>query len=237
MNLIERLIHSLPKTISRFAEIGPGLGDTSLFVAQTFPESRGDLFEFSQESVEILKHRTANNSFLSVHSGDFRELDISSESYDLVIACEVFEHLEDDESAFDTVRRMLRPGGYILLSVPAFMRKWQGADEYAGHFRSYERDELMGKFARIGMRIHKMWCYGFPVTQLLSVPYRIYYGRQLRANPLPKAESTKRSGSERTVARKFNRDLVVQMMKPLFLLQSLAKSTNIGDGYLVLAQK
>ncbi len=234
--LVEKLIRGISEPIQRFAEIGPGLGDTSLFLAALYPEAKGDLIELSEESATILKQRITNVPRLSVLTGDFREI-ATRVSYDLIIACEVFEHLEDDDSAFDAVSRLLRPDGYFLLSVPAFMRKWQAADEYAGHFRRYERDQLARKLVSHELRIEKMWCYGFPATHLLALPYRIYYGNQLRNHPLPKAEATKRSGAERSLARMFNQFPISTLMSPFFLLQNTVKATNIGDGYLVLARR
>ncbi len=236
LSLVEQLIRSIPQPIANFAEIGPGQGDIGLYLAATLPGATGDLIEFSEQSVETLRRRTAGVTALTVLEGDFRSME-ARPAYDLIVACEVFEHLDDDDAAFTAVSRMLRPGGYFLLSVPAFMRKWQAADEYAGHFRRYERDDLSSKLEAAQLRILKLWCYGFPVTHLLALPYRLYYGRQLRERPLPKAEATKRSGIERSHARRLGVLPVSALMRPFFLLQNLVKTTDIGDGYLVLARK
>ena len=236
LNLVEQLIRSVPGPVARFAEIGPGQGDTSLFLATTMPGAKGDLIEFSEQSVAALRQRTANVTALTVVESDFRFRE-TGPVYDLVVACEVFEHIADDDTAFEAVSRMLRPGGYFLLSVPAFMHKWQAADEYAGHFRRYEHAELVDKLGSARLHIVKLWCYGFPVTHLLALPYRVYYGRQLHRRPLPKTEATKRSGIERSHAHRLGTLPVSTLMKPFFLLQDLVKTTGIGDGYLVLARK
>ena len=236
LSLVQRLIRSISTPVRRFAEIGPGLGDTALFLAQEFPESRGNLIEFSEDSVEYLRRRTVGSTRLSVASGDFREFP-GSEIYDLVVACEVLEHLEDDTSAFRAVNRMLRPGGYFLLSVPAFMRKWQAVDQYAGHFRRYEREELVQQLTASQLQIVKFWCYGFPITQIMALPRELYYKKRLRDQPLSKIDATKRSGIDKSAARKFHRLPAATLMSPFFLLQDLMKNTNIGDGYIVLARK
>ena len=236
LRLVEQLLRRIPGPISRFAEIGPGQGDVGLFLAATLPGATGDLIEISEQSAAALRQRTAGQANLAVREGDFRSMDTGA-TYDLVVACEVFEHIEDDSSAFEAVSSMLRPGGHLLLSVPAFMHKWQAADDYAGHFRRYECDELACKLTAARMQTITLWCYGFPVTHLLALPYRIYYGRQRRRCPLPKAEATKRSGSERSHARRLGVLPVPALMKPLFLLQDLVKGAGIGDGYLVLARR
>ena len=184
----------------------------------------------------MLRRRMARNQSQSVATGDFRELK-PVELYDLVVACEVFEHIQDDVSAFEAVRRLLQPGGFFVFSVPAFMSKWGAADQYAGHFRRYERADILSRFNQHGFEIEKLWCYGFPVTQLLHIFYQIYYGRQLSRQPLSMMNATKRSGTERSLVSRFSWLPVATLMTPFFLCQNLVKNTDIGDGYLVLARK
>jgi SAM-dependent methyltransferase len=178
----------------------------------------------------------AGNSRLKTQVGDFRTL-ASGTQYDLLLACEVFEHIEDDESAFRAAAALLKTNGHFIFSVPAFMRNWGPADKYAGHFRRYERAELIAKFKRHGFEIKTIWCYGFPLTQMLYLPYKLYYGWKLARQPLSMEESTKRSGTERTLVNRMAKLPVAKLMWPLFKCQQWVKNTNIGDGYLILARK
>ena len=50
--------------------------------------------------------------------GDLRHLHVQDESYDYFIAWHVFEHIEEDEKAISEVYRLLKPGGYAIVSVP-----------------------------------------------------------------------------------------------------------------------
>lgn len=234
--LITKLVEALPADISNILEIGPGLGDLSLYLADRFPQSHGLLMDISEAGTNILRKRIEGNQRLSVVNGDFRELQ-SHSLYDLIVACEVFEHIQDDDSAFDAVHQLLRPGGHFIFSVPAFMRKWGAADQYAGHYRRYERTDILSKFSLHSFKIENIWCYGFPVTQLLHIGYQIYYGKQLSRQALSMEESTKRSGTERSLVSRFSQLPIAKLMTPFFLCQNLVKNTNLGDGYLVLATK
>jgi len=67
--------------------------------------------------------------------------------FDLITACDVIEHIEDDRGAVRAMCDMLQPGGYLLLTVPAWMLLWDEHDELNHHYRRYaKRDvsELLG---------------------------------------------------------------------------------------------
>lgn len=236
MALIERLVDAIPADSQNILEIGPGLGDLSLYLASRFPQAHGLLMDISEQGVGMLKRRIDGTPRLSVVTGDFREQQQRG-FYDLIVACEVFEHIQDDNSAFNAVHQLLRPGGYFIFSAPAFMEKWGHADEYAGHYRRYERIEVEYKFRQHEFQIEKLWCYGFPITHLLRLAYQIYYRKLAARQPLAKNEATKRSGTERSLVNRFSSLPIATLMAPFFFLQNLAKNTDIGDGYLVLARK
>ena len=234
--LIPELVDALAAPPRRILEIGPGLGDLSMYLQSRFPGARQLLMDISEAGTARLRDRVAGHPAMSVKTGDFRELD-ATHRFDLLVACEVFEHIEDDEAAFAAAHRLLEEGGYFLFSVPAHRRKWGPSDVYAGHFRRYERDCLLAQFARHGFTVEQTFSYGFPLTQMLAPAYQVYYSRLLRKAPLSMTEATKRSGTERTLVQRFARLPVAALMRPLFLCQALAKGSQVGDGYLMLARK
>jgi len=232
--VLERLLDRLPQPPTRFLEIGPGMGDVSLYLTRRFPEATGDLIDFSTDCTEVLRKRFQQTPRLHVMDGDFRELPLS-DRYDLIVACEVFEHLEDDRAGFAAVNRLLRPGGHFLFSAPAFMRKWQRVDDYAGHVRRYEREELRDKFSSESLRIERLVCYGFPITAL-SYPLRqLYYLRRNRAEQLDALAATRRSGVDRSLARRLRHLPWATLLRPFFFLQNVTRSSDAGDGFIVLA--
>ncbi len=75
---------------------------------------------------------------------DFRP----NRAYDLVLMLDVLEHIEEDREALESARALLRPGGILLLTVPALPWLWSRHDEANAHFRRYRpgglRDVLVG---------------------------------------------------------------------------------------------
>jgi SAM-dependent methyltransferase len=73
-------------------------------------------------------------------------------SFDCILCSEVLEHIPDDEKAISELRRVLRPGGVLLATVPYQKRFWAEDDEYVGHVRRYDPDELEQKLRAGGFR-------------------------------------------------------------------------------------
>jgi SAM-dependent methyltransferase len=94
---------------------------------------------------------------------DARELPFEAE-FDVVGAFDVIEHVADDGEVLAAMRRAVRPGGGILLSVPQHRWLWSEADRYSGHERRYTRGDLAAKLARAGLRLRRMTSF---VTLLL----------------------------------------------------------------------
>ena len=67
--------------------------------------------------------------------GDGAKMPIASGSVDAIIGLDIFEHIEDDVAAFREAYRILRPGGALVLSVPAFKSLWGPHDVALMHFR------------------------------------------------------------------------------------------------------
>jgi SAM-dependent methyltransferase len=93
-------------------------------------------------------------------SGDATVLPFADNSFDKVIAAEVFEHILDDQRAMNELARVLRPGGVLAVTVPAWLPEricWGLSREYhevpGGHVRIYTRVELEAKLRRAGFAI------------------------------------------------------------------------------------
>ena len=94
--------------------------------------------EYSQTGADMASERG-----LTVVRGDATKLPVADGALGLVVAYDVLEHIEDDAAAAREFLRCLRPGGRLLVAVPADMRLWSAHDEAVDHVRRYERDELL----------------------------------------------------------------------------------------------
>ncbi len=87
--------------------------------------------------------RAAQGRGLSqVLQGDATALEYEDESFDLVIASDVLEHLVDERRALAEWSRVLRPGGQLIVFVPAFAFLWSQHDVENQHYRRYSRSML-----------------------------------------------------------------------------------------------
>jgi SAM-dependent methyltransferase len=107
--------------------------------------------DFSLDALAFARARGAAR----VLSGDSTALPVASESVDCVVVLDNLEHVEDDEQALREIRRVLRPGGVFLFTVPAFMALWRHHDVMYGHFRRYSRRDFAARVCRAGLIIEE----------------------------------------------------------------------------------
>jgi SAM-dependent methyltransferase len=94
----------------------------------------------------------AEKGLPEVTSGDLCDLPFPDAHFDLVLATDVLEHIDDEAAALSELRRVLRPGGTLMVTVPAFPSLWGLQDDRSHHFRRYHKHELVaslraGRFA------------------------------------------------------------------------------------------
>ncbi len=87
---------------------------------------------------------------------DARRLPFADSSFDLVMSTDMWEHIAEDDQVASEAARVLRPGGQLLVMVPAGMDLWSGHDLALGHVRRYERDELIALVESVGLRVEKV---------------------------------------------------------------------------------
>ncbi len=88
--------------------------------------------------------------------GDGEALPLRDGSFDGIIGLDIFEHIADDELSFRESLRTLRPGGVLVLSVPAFRSLWGPHDVALMHHRRYRRLELKAKLTKAGFQVERV---------------------------------------------------------------------------------
>lgn len=109
----------------------------------------------------------------TVRTGDLCALPLPDASVDLVLATDVIEHVAEDGRAVAEIRRVLRPGGTALITVPAFPSLWGLQDVKSHHFRRYRMAPLVRLLESAGLVIEQRFHFNY----LLFAP--IYVARQV----------------------------------------------------------
>lgn len=94
---------------------------------------------------------------------DAQKLPFADGSFDLATAFEVLEHILDDRGAIAECHRILKPGGMLVLTVPAYMFLWGEHDEALDHYRRYSGGQLRRRLAEAGFAPLRL---GFCITFL-----------------------------------------------------------------------
>lgn len=144
-------------------------------------------------AMELEGEGTASSSGAAVN-GDACNLGFLDDSFDRIIASEVFEHVPDDAAAFAELTRVLRPGGVMAVTVPAWFPEkicWALSDQYhapfveGGHVRIYDESTLRSRMSAAGLEP-----LGSHRVHALHSPYwwlRCAVGPTNDDNPLVKA--------------------------------------------------
>jgi 2-polyprenyl-3-methyl-5-hydroxy-6-metoxy-1,4-benzoquinol methylase len=146
--LIDRLIArmDLPPDAS-FLDIGCGTG--SLLVKMGSRGYKGIGIDLEDLSVQISKRRVSKFE-IEVYQLDLFDL---HGSFDVIFANSVLEHIENDGEALSKIRNLLKPEGYFLFEVPGNMKLFGDHDRALGHFRRYEKNDLIHKIEEAGLEI------------------------------------------------------------------------------------
>lgn len=76
--------------------------------------------------------------------------------FDLITLLDVIEHIEDDQRALDLVRERLLPGGFVVVTVPAYRWLWSRWDELNHHRRRYAQSQLRERLERAGFAVQTL---------------------------------------------------------------------------------
>lgn len=159
-----------------FLEVGCGTGYVLAAVAGARPGLDVAGTDLSGAGLAHARRRLPQARLLRA---DARTLPFDGE-FDVAGAFDVIEHVADDEAVLAALRRAVRPGGGVLVTVPQHRWLWSETDRYSGHHRRYRRRELTSKLERAGLRLR--WTTSF-VTLLLPLMVASRAGQSLSPRP------------------------------------------------------
>ncbi|MEV0329098.1 methyltransferase type 12 [Micromonospora echinospora] len=134
-------------------EIGSGLGDYALEWAPHLP--RFTATEADPDRLIALKERLADHPTIEVRQMLLPHDEIGGE-YSAAVSYNVLEHIEEDVAALRSMRDLVRPGGAVIIIVPAFQFAMSPADIATGHVRRYTKRTLGAAMTSAGLRVERI---------------------------------------------------------------------------------
>jgi SAM-dependent methyltransferase len=133
----------------RILDVGCGTGTMLTHLAR-YGKAQG--IDVDEEAIGYCRER----GLADVRLGAAEHLPFDDGSFDLVTALDVVEHLDDDVAALREIWRVLRPGGQILMTVPAHRFMWGDQDEVNLHKRRYVAAEVRDRLKAAGFEVDRV---------------------------------------------------------------------------------
>jgi SAM-dependent methyltransferase len=142
------LVQSLLPQNGRQLEVAPGL-------RPRLPLENTHFVDISEPALAKLYERGASVALSQVTS-----LPFPSNSFDLVCALDIVEHVDDENAAFSEISRVTKAGAVLMLSVPLHPARWTPFDDFLGHRRRYEPERLRAKLAEHQLAVERSALFG-----------------------------------------------------------------------------
>ncbi|MEA3068176.1 MAG: hypothetical protein QOK41_1583, partial [Sphingomonadales bacterium] len=165
--LIERVVQ--PPKKARILEVGCGTGH-NLTMLKTFGR-------IEASELDRCARALANNRHRGVKEARLPDLSMFDRNgYDLIALLDVLEHVPDDLASLRAIHMRLRPGGALLLTVPANPWMWSAHDAAHHHFRRYTKKQLRELFLRAGLEVQLLSYFNsllFPLVAAARIAGKI----------------------------------------------------------------
>jgi ubiquinone/menaquinone biosynthesis C-methylase UbiE len=134
--------------------------------------------DISENGVELAKQRGIKD----VSVMDAQNLDFKDNSFDLIVASDVLEHLANENKAASEWNRVLKPGGIAIVFVPAFENLWSEHDIVNHHYKRYTKETLKRTFTINNFEVLRL-SYWNSILFLPTFTYRKITKKAIKANP------------------------------------------------------
>lgn len=116
------------------------------------------LNEPNEKLAAVLAQRFDTRKDVSIFQGTLDDYlaHVGPGSVDAIVSSNVLEHIQDDEGCLATMRKLIRPGGHVVIYVPARPELYGNFDRLIGHHRRYRRAELKEKLVAAGFKVERL---------------------------------------------------------------------------------
>jgi ubiquinone/menaquinone biosynthesis C-methylase UbiE len=170
--------HALKKqnllTGAKILDAGCGTGGLLRRLTNWYPSAQLQGMDFSPLAVEFARKRTNKPVF----EGSIIAVPFADNSFDVIISLDVLCQIERPEDALSEFVRCLRPGGVVIVNVPAYRWLWSYHDDAVQSHHRFSRSEINNLFRKAGLQpvYHTYWnTFLFPAIvvrrKLLPAPH------------------------------------------------------------------
>lgn len=146
--MVDRLLRQyLPagaQESTRYLDVGCGTG---LLLQDLSKQGHAVGLDFSPVALEYCRGR----GIQQLTRADACHIPLRDDTFDVVTAMDVIEHIDDDKGILTEFRRILKPGGIAIMTVPAHKGLWSSHDIALHHFRRYEKPEFRALVESVGL--------------------------------------------------------------------------------------
>ncbi len=151
----------------KLAEIGSGSG----LVQRQFEDYLGaeiDGFDLNEVALRQAAGLRSQRFCYNIHA---RSASLHR-TYDGIVLFDVIEHIDDDLGFLESAIHHLKPGGFLVINVPALQSLYSSYDKAAGHVRRYSAEELIALVKSAGLKVEQWTYWGKPMLPLLALRKR-----------------------------------------------------------------
>jgi len=170
----------------KILDIGCGTG-IILKVLNKFGKACG--IEYSNDAIQFLKQRGLD---FIVRADANQDLPFMSSIFSAITCLDVLEHLDNDSNLLWEIYRVCQPGGYMIITVPAFDMFWSVHDIALHHRRRYTRSKLLKSIKGMDCKIVKMSYYNtilsFPILAVRKIKSVLFQKTRIQSDfsiPIP----------------------------------------------------
>jgi SAM-dependent methyltransferase len=165
----------MPQETALILDVGCGTGTTLGYLS---PYGRGVGVDIARSALEYTRRRGIGRVVQSAASN----LAFGDDAFDLICALDILEHVDDDSRALRECYRTCKPGGLMLITVPAYRFLWGRQDEISRHRRRYVASDVRQRAAEAGFSVRRLTYFNtllFPIIAGIRL-FRRWHGPRPR---------------------------------------------------------
>lgn len=136
-----------------------------------------DASQYVKSAVGIEKFDYSKPKFNNILNIDIFDNNFENNSFDIITFLDVMEHIEDENKFLQEVKRLIKPDGTIIITVPAYQWLFSNSDIFYGHYRRYNSKMLKKVLEDNGLEIQKlsyMNFFLFPLFALVRIIDKVF---------------------------------------------------------------